>query len=846
MIPHEPRASHDVHTSAAPTMRTRPSSGWRRSPAGGNAGAVDGSPVRYSPLVEDLASLLKPAIERAGAATVTSWLSPRALVACMLGDTRFAAAALETLRVPESPAAQQVAAAFPEVVALAHPAPPQVEHDPPEVVAQGATMARQPRPLLDHIATRMLGRKLAGLEAGELATFQRGDGLSEPAFAALATIARRVLEAGMGPALRAAILHLDIAKTASPTQRQGWAAQGISLEVHNEAAALILRRANRTWDLTPPLARLAIAWVEAHGLAGQHVRGEGPMMMFAPLVATLRELAPALGRVLSVEPHRAVALALDGLHVLNACDTAAVREGLLDDALLGKLARVRDQLVIVAAQAGFTDPHDALAALAPPPTRAALVERLRALRAGRQAAGEPVSVIEAAVAAIGELELAALAPALATCQLWYCEAATSALSPAAQLGILAAAVGAARAHGVDTTRPWHAQLRPLLARLTGEAPAVRYRLRLVEAALAQHSLRELLTGSASLAPLGALSTRLASATAPDAIVLDVVDSDESAALLTLLGIYETRSQAQFHHMLKALCDLYGLRKDDFDRVANEASYLASMNAARSDKQRMLDYVRPGTIVEIGPGGGVVLDLLEARFPESEILGVDLSREVISALEARAKAGGHRWRVVHGAAEALPELAQSVDTVVFCSILHEVFSYTPPRFSLASVERVVKAAWAALRPGGRIVIRDGVRPPDATRRIRFVAADARATFDLYVAQFEGRTIEVRELAPDRVELPAADAMEFLYTYTWGPASFPYEVRELYGILTYEQYVEQLVRWCSGARVVDIPAPLRSYLQPGYRDNLAGKIELTDERDAPTELPDSNCLIVIERA
>ena len=41
------------------------------------------------------------------------------------------------------------------------------------------------------------------------------------------------------------------------------------------------------------------------------------------------------------------------------------------------------------------------------------------------------------------------------------------------------------------------------------------------------------------------------------------------------------------------------------------------------------------------------------------------------------------------------------------------------------------------------------------------------------------------------------------------------------------------------------PLRSYLQPGYRDHLAGRIELTDEHDHPVELPDSNGLIVIER-
>src|SRR5690349_20417498 len=71
--------------------------------------------LSYSQGVDDVVSLLMPAVERAGAAQVASWLTPRALVACMLGDTRFAAAALETLRVPESAAALQVAQAFPEV-----------------------------------------------------------------------------------------------------------------------------------------------------------------------------------------------------------------------------------------------------------------------------------------------------------------------------------------------------------------------------------------------------------------------------------------------------------------------------------------------------------------------------------------------------------------------------------------------------------------------------------------------------------------------------------------------------------------------------------------------------------
>lgn len=785
-------------------------------------------------------------IARVGPTTLATWLSPSALTAAMLADTGFATQMLETLR-GDGAAAACVTAAFPEVAALAAPMPTQVEHDP------GSEL-----PLLDHIATRLLGRKLVGLETRDRQRFQ-DRGLSDGAFDALATIAARVIERGLGPALRAAILHLDIAKTQSASHRAAWAAQGIGLDVHNEAAAVILRRADRTrgWPLTDVLGKLAIAWVEAHGLAGQHVRGEGPLAMFAPLVGTLRDLSPALARTLHVSPGEVVGLALDALHVLDVCDTGAVREGLLDDALLARLARVRDQLGAVCRPGAWSDPPQALSELSPPvegeAARSALADRLRALRANRLAAGEPGAAVDAAVAALGDTDLAVLAPALATCQLWYCEAATSGLSPQAQLGVLAAAVGAARAIGVDVSRPWHAQLRALVGRLHGTAPSVRYRLRLVEAALTSTQVRTLLTGAGRLGPLGTLSARLAHPTDPDAIVIDYVDTEESSALITLLALYETRSQVAYHTMLKALCDLYGLRKDEFDRVANEANYLAAMNAARSDKQRMIELVKPGRIVEIGPGGGVVLDLLEQRFPTSEIIGVDLSREVVDALAHRAHANGSRWRVVHGAAEQLAQLvAPPLDTVVFCSILHEVYSYTEPRFSLASVQRVIEAAFAALAPGGRIVIRDGVMPPPGIRRLQLTAHDAQSAFDLYVAQFEGRRIGASELpAPPglrRVELSTADAMEFLYTYTWGPASFPYEVRELYGILTYDDYVAHLIAWCGGdsaARAIALPPELRSYLQPGYRDHLKGKIELTDERDRPVELPDSNCLIAIEK-
>src|SRR6185436_9683464 len=86
-------------------------------------------------------------VARAGPATLATWLSPQALRAAMLADTAFATAMLETLR-DGGGAAACVTAAFPEVAALAAPMPPQVEHDP------GSDL-----PLLDHIATRLLGKK---------------------------------------------------------------------------------------------------------------------------------------------------------------------------------------------------------------------------------------------------------------------------------------------------------------------------------------------------------------------------------------------------------------------------------------------------------------------------------------------------------------------------------------------------------------------------------------------------------------------------------------------------------------------------------------------------------------
>jgi SAM-dependent methyltransferase len=722
----------------------------------------------------------------------------------VLDDTERVLALLASLR--EGPCA------LPWLDALAIPGPPQVEHDAP---ADG-------RPLLDHTVKSF--EKLRAIE-----TRAGWPGLGADRVARIADRWDEVARAGLAPIVRAAMLYRDVCKGGDVATRAAWRARGIDLAIHNVAAAQLVRdsAAFAAFGLGQIEGgdALAAALIESHGVAGQRVRGEGPRALFAPWLAHVRGLDAA----------RAV-IACDALHVIDVCDTAAVREGLVGDELADALDRIRAELA--ARVTGTRDLRSIEAELADPippdvdAARRVLGDRLARLRAGRLRAGEARADLDGAIAALTDDDARALERGLAQCQLWYCEAATAQLTPATQLDVLARITRAARDAAIELDRPWHAQLRPLVDALGAADAKARYRRRLVESRRA----------------LGTFTSELGGAAA---IVVDYHDSEEAAALITLLAIYEKKSSARFHQTLKALCDLYDLRKDDFDRLSNEQAYLAHMNSARSDKARMLDYVRRGRIVEVGPGGGVVLDLLEDRFPDAEIIGLDASAEVVASLATRRARDHRRWRVVHADAFALPEHlgTDSVDTVIFCSVLHEIYSYVERdgrRFRLESVRDLLRASWQTLRPGGRIVIRDGIMPPPgATRRIAFLAPDGRDFFDLFVREFEGRPIPYRDLADGRVELSAQDAMEFLYTYTWGPESFPYEVREQYGVMTYADYGARLCEWLPGARLLPLPSEIASYLQPGYEQGLAAKIALTDEHDAPMRLPDSNCLLVVEK-
>ncbi len=817
-----------------------------------------------------------------------------AMTAELARDTVSAVVAFSALHEPGA-LCERVTRLFPEVARLAAATPRSV---PPEYAASTSD-----HPLLDHLATRCFSRKLLGLERADLRRFQPTNtaGLSPATFGNLVACFRASADAGLAPMIRSVLLLRDISKVSAASDHSRRLA-------HNEASALEVRA--RARDAGSGIASLARAlqsspasiddvalFVSAHGLVGQFLRGECALTALARFCVGARRLA----RLWDLGHRSGPALVLSALRVIDACDVASVREGLFDDALAVRFERVEAAIgKLVAARDASLDSIDGMsdrlaetdAAFGrfeslPFGVRGPLRSRIMRLRGiPPTSRGTPTDDIDAAVLALDDSEAAALTEALRTCHLWYFERATRDLSVASALRLLALSIAMARKLGVapaprtdaHATR-YHVDLLPLAADFDALGPARTYAGRLIDTALASVRVRDALGlpggdpsalgtllgehTDAPSAPDDGLGSLVHAARSDNAVALTWRATREREALLTLLSIYERKNSAAFHQTLKALCDLYGLRKDDFDRIHAEARYLTAMNSARSDKARLCDYVRPGSIVEVGPGGGVVLDLLVERFPDSHVVGLDVSKAVIESLLAK-KAREHRaWDVREGDAFHIETSFRpgSLSTVVFCSILHEIYSYVAwdagegggtGLFRIGSVRAIVAAAFRALAPGGRIVVRDGVMPATGTLVIRFKTDEARAAFDLYVRDFEARKIAFESIDAMRVRLSSADAHAFLYTFVWGPASFPYEIREQYGVETYDRYAAILLDACRGAELgtnaspVAIPPEHRSYLQPGYAEHLDPHIELFElDGRTPARLPDSNALWVIEK-
>ncbi|WP_342564376.1 class I SAM-dependent methyltransferase [Paenibacillus sp. FSL R7-0345] len=634
------------------------------------------------------------------------------------------------------------------------------------------------------------------------------------------------------------LIWSETAKGGTPRQRRKWQEEGINCFAHNIGSAQLYwqHNAGETFDVTgrPQASALRAAGVaqaetlvivhrliETHGLLGQQIRGEVPPEVNQPLAAIAEE-----GLLTADELERL-------LFALNHCIIGAVSPVLWQD--------VRSEIMELIAVVASGEPAEPLP----------MKERLRRMRSGPILRGEDFA------AEWGRLEQEGL-PAemleeLQPATFWYAESALQTFSLEQFLKVLALAArgsggGDSNGNGNGLGHlSFEAVMNSIYYDYKGTKKINVYKKRIIEKYLSGLSWREIAEGKLTPGNPHLLHRLRRQGHLPDTVFFDFEFSPAAEKLIEFC--MEAEKSVLYERAVLMLFDLFELRRDAFDRFHNEDSYLSQMNDTADYKSVILDYITGSTVLDIGPGGGVLLDLIEERMPGVTPVGIDISSNVIEALQQRKAREGRRWEVLQGDALNLKKYvgAGRVDTVIFSSILHELYSYVPmdgQKFNHRTVAAALVSAFEVLAEGGVIIIRDGImtEPETQQRRIRFLEENGLEWLKRYAEDFAGREIQYQVLSEQEVQMPVNDAMEFLYTYTWGAEAYVHEVQEQFGYFTPSQY-EAFIREHLGSRAqIEVS---RHYLQEGYTEALRERVSVMEEDGIEVPLPDSTCFIVIRK-
>ena len=597
-----------------------------------------------------------------------------------------------------------------------------------------------------------------------------------------------------------ALKWMDVAKTGNSAERRKWKKKGYDLYAHNYGSSDIYRDDNPQYD---EVVRILI---RTHGLIGQYIRGEVKFIHNKDLYSLIER------NLISKEKLRKV------LEIYNECLISATSKEVYE--------KVKEEVNLSIDRIinnDFNHEFD-------------IIERLNRLNGGisKEDKDELKEILKNK-----ELEKT-ITKLFNSVGFWYYESSLSDFSMLEQIKILAiCSLGVGNIRNIT----FEHIMKTIYTDYNGKRVINLFKKRIVEEYLRNIKLDDILNNHLYLSPH--ISFKLTKTNS--VLLFDFKFSIQESKLIDFCMVAST-SDSIYKKSIYLLYDLFGFRKDEYDRFYNEIEYLNTMNSSLQYKAKILDFMVGKNILDVGPGGGALMDLIEDRDPSLNVYGIDISSNVIDTLNKKKLKEKKAWNLVKGDALNLQDYFEkgSLDTIIYSSIIHELYSYIPfegKKFNINTVIKALKSAYDILSVNGRIIIRDGIKtePENQYRIIEFRNIEDTKILDRYCNDFKGRKITYEKIDNNKVKMLVNDAMEFLYTYTWGEDSYPLEIQEQFGYLTPSEYKKLIKDNLPHSKIIICEA----YLQDGYEKHLLDKISIYDEKMNMVKLPNSTCITVIEK-
>ncbi len=233
-------------------------------------------------------------------------------------------------------------------------------------------------------------------------------------------------------------------------------------------------------------------------------------------------------------------------------------------------------------------------------------------------------------------------------------------------------------------------------------------------------------------------------------------------------------------------------------------YISSMEKSVDAKAKeIFPYVREGVIVDAGAGSGPLTERLSTRFPDSKIIALDLSLDMVDRLTERFR-NRSNVEVVHGDIDSF-NYKEPVDTFINVSVFHEDFSFNG--YNHEKIIRTLIRQRNSLGNGGRIIIRDGVQPEPETLYLKPLTEFACDRFLKFVDGFKKvrdvnymignfhadvfvqngrRNFNGSDVGRSLIEISSQNASEMLSKYFYDEKNLPVELEEQFGIWTLREY------------------------------------------------------------